>query len=163
LPGVPVIYDLDTIERVKAARSQLAVSETQLIVGGDVVTESAHQRLADELIRYCRPLGVEIHPADIIFQRKSAESFNEGMVMFRARWQPLGRPVEFHGGPQGGTVMAVPDYRPQDVLEFPVLPAMYGPMWHADAPLEPVVPGRIAYRYAGWNERTRQWVYRLSP
>lgn len=80
-------------------------------------------------------------------------------VTYIGRWHPNVTTIEFVNGPQKGEIWNVRPTHLKDPI-FGLLPTV--PMWDEtpELPTVPLADRRVLYEWVGWNEATRNWVYK---
>lgn len=118
-------------------------------------------KAASKLTKACEErFAVTIDPRD--FESKViGEDHDSHRRTYLTRWRPrwMNVDVEFVDGPIGGMLYAVPD------IHGPILSLLHEPdlikALNPNLPFEPnsAPPKHICYELAGWNDRTRRWVF----
>lgn len=145
---------------VDPLHTSMAVSEEQLVRGGDEVMEYVRREMVEELTHFAHEHGhPHFDPTAVRFSTRRPDA-HDNTVTFRLDWCPQPeRPVEFLGGPQDGALQILPpDVRHWTVLAPPAPPAMA----NCD-PANDDVPSIVTYTYtrAGINPVTNRWVMTL--
>ena len=150
------IWSLRQMEQVRGAYVRAHVAHEQ-IERGDTVLLATRERLARELVEFCRPFAVELHEGDVCFKQWTSESvpFTEVVT---ACWRPTTHEAEFFGGHADGKVLEV-----ENVGQHLLLPTEPEMDWR-DPPAGPdlLTPNAVTYRLDGWDETARRWVYRSA-
>jgi hypothetical protein len=153
-----MIWDLNTVREVKQLYVSARVDEHFLQQGKyavDVMAKKAFRRLQEMSAH----LGVTLYPEDIAalkLDRPSADFRTE----YHFAWRPVRQAAELHGGAADGSVHAVETIDLDDItLEAPAEEPSWNPASEPHILTFAVKP--ITYTYAGWNDSTRNWVYRL--
>lgn len=126
------------------------------------VVEHELTKAASKLTKACEErFSVTIDPRD--FESKViGEDHDTPRRMYLTRWRPrwMNVDVEFVDGPIDGMLYAVPD------IHGPILSLLHEPATtlSPNSPFEPnsAPPKHVRYELAGWNDRTRRWVFSPS-
>lgn len=161
------IHQLPTIQRLRKLRAYCTIDDE---IRGDM---DAMETLASEVFKIFshvakRDLSVLVDMADTSFVGipREPEGIEKTDLLFKYAmvWTPLSRAVEFMGGPKDGDKPLV---LPEGDLFRPVrLPTMNRPYERFGADDNESVPisgmGEVTYDYYGFNDTSRNWVYRIA-
>lgn len=150
-----MIWPVEVIEQVERCRVRNAV-DPRLPAA---VVEHELTKAASKLTKACEEcFSVTIDPRD--FESKViGEDHDTARRMYLTRWRPrwMNVDVEFVDGPIDGMLYAVPD------IHGPIMALLHESVTtlNPNSPYEPnsAPPKHIRYELAGWNDRTRRWVF----
>ncbi|MFM9261852.1 hypothetical protein ACKAMS_24760 [Rhodococcus sp. 5A-K4] len=150
---IKTVRELETLQLVHLVSSEVPAQSLpyHLSWAAKELEKAAKERLGVDIdIRNCEHKLIE-------------EDHDDHTRKYVSRWRPLwmNTDVEFVDGPLDGKLYAVPD------VHHPIVAAIESPLDafrdldDATGPcqFDLAVPKRITYNRAGWNDRTRRWVF----
>lgn len=161
------IWDRETVRKV----SNLIVSRNyyvsdELILdlkheGSLGLIEAQEKRVVlIDLQNQIRVYGVEAHPDDIdLTAQQWNTDLHRTIVKITGRWKPHTHDVMLYGGPQDGGIWVVRDapYEPL-IMERPTV-RLANWLPHFDAPPLEAAVEKTFWKFSGWHEQRRCWIY----
>lgn len=164
-----MIWDLNATQAILRMRAVVRLSEDAVKAGGDEYIKFVAEKLYYEIQEMAYSFAAELNSEDMVYRRdEDVELPGTNVVVhtLRARWEPATTNVLMQGGELDGQVFGVDA---SQLRRFPIRVAKSvdsGKLWGTagDDPLPPAADPitEVAYKWSGWDESRRLWVYSME-
>lgn len=160
------IHALPTVQRLKALRAHCLIDD-QIRSDMDMMEGLASGVFDIFAMRAKTDLGFIVDMMDTSFcavPREPAGIENrDNQFRYAMVWTPQSRAIEFMGGPKDGDKpLVLPEGQLWRPLHYPVMNRPYESFTAADDEIPQSGIDRVTYDYYGFNDISRNWVYRVT-